>query len=80
MVTLAEVKHLMEIHLKQEIDVMNKWLQLNENDNNTFIDWYIRHPLRKSLKRYYGNVDNRLLGHSKTQNDGFEQLGSTGPT
>jgi hypothetical protein len=27
----------MEIHLKQEIDVMNKWLQLDENDSNTFM-------------------------------------------
>jgi hypothetical protein len=80
MVSLEEVKDLMESHLKQEIDIMNKWLELDEDDNNTFIGWYINHPLRKSLKRYYGNVDNRLLGHSKTQNDDFEQLGSTGPT
>lgn len=80
MVTLEEVKDLMEIHLKQEIEVMNKWLELNKNDNKSFVDWYIRHPLRKSLKRYYGDVDNRLLGHSKTQNDDFEQLGSTDTT
>jgi hypothetical protein len=60
----------MEIHLKQEIDVMNKWLQLDENDNKTFVDWYINHPLRKSLKRYYGNVDSRRLGYSETQDDG----------
>jgi hypothetical protein len=74
---LEEVEDLMEKHLQQEIDVMNKWLELNENDNKTFVDWYINHPLRKSLKRYYGNVDGRRLGHSAAQNDGTEHLESS---
>jgi hypothetical protein len=33
MVILEEVKELMEYHLKQEIEIMNKWLELGEKDN-----------------------------------------------
>ena len=77
MVTYDEVKELMEIHLNQEIEVMNKWLELNENDNKKFVDWYINHPLRKSLKKIYHNVDGRRLGHSAAQDDGTEHLESS---
>lgn len=74
MVTLDEVKDLMEIHLKQEIEVMNRWLELNESDNKTFVDWYINHPLRRSLKKIYPDVDGRRLGYSAAQDDGSKHL------
>lgn len=76
MVTLKEAKELMEIHLKQEIKVMEKWLLLNENDNRIFVDWYINHPLRKSLKKIYRDVDGRRLGYPATENDGMEHMES----
>jgi hypothetical protein len=72
LVTLAQVKELMENHLKQEIEVMNQWLQLNENDNKTFVDWYIRHPLRKSLGKIYQDVDARRVGYRTPKDDGLE--------
>ena len=77
MVSLEDVKEIMEIHLKQEIEVMNKWLHLNENDNKTFVDWYINHPMRKSLKKIYRDVDSRRLGYPAAQDDGAEHLESS---
>ena len=71
MTTLNDVKDLMENHLKHEIEVMNRWSELGENDNILFIDWYINHPLRKSLKSHYENVDSRRLGYLETKDDGI---------
>ena len=45
MVSLDELKKLMEEHLRRELDILEMVLKLEENEAEKVLKWYLNHPL-----------------------------------
>jgi hypothetical protein len=75
--TLEELKNTVKAYLKEEMNIMEMILRLDDKDAPDFKDWYINQPLYNGVVEIYGMVESRsrTMGHTKTADDSNAIIG-----
>jgi hypothetical protein len=49
-ISLSELKKIVEVHMKNELNIMESIFYLDKNTVSEFQEWYINHPYCKGIE------------------------------